>query len=418
MNKQSENSVNRFKLLTITHKTANINHIGRYIPAVSQDKEALAKRLHEVKAALNIDELLYLVTCNRLTFLLVTEQEINDSFIIRFFSVLHPNIPEVCVGGLLNVIARYEGIASIRHLFSLASSLDSLVVGEREITRQLREAYDFCKANELTKDHIRLAMKMTIPVAKEVYTQTKIGENSVSVVALAMKCLLKKQLPLNTRFLVIGAGKTNSTALKILQKQGCQNFSIFNRTLKNAEALAHKVGGRAYSLEALKEYRAGFDVLISCTGSTETMICPQLYQSLLAGETTLKTVIDLAVPNDIHPLVPQLFAVHYIEVEKLRFLAAQNLELRKKEVEKAKVIVAKKAEEFTTLLQNRKIEKAIAAVVPPRIKAIKEKALESVFQKQIDKMDAESRATLEQVVNYLEKKYLSIPIVAAKEILK
>ncbi|MFK7904596.1 MAG: glutamyl-tRNA reductase [Chitinophagales bacterium] len=408
--------MNKFKLITITHKTANINHIGQYIPTVGQDKEALAVLLQQVKTALNIDELLYLATCNRLTFLLVTEQEVDDVFIIRLFSLLHPNIPEVCLGGLLDVVAQYEGMASIQHLFSIAASLDSLVVGEREITRQLREAYDYCKKYELTQDHIRLAMKMAIPTAKKVYTHTKIGENSVSVVALAMKFLLKKQLPENTRFLIVGAGTTNSTALKILKKYGYHRFSIFNRTLKNAEALVGKVGGCAYSLEELTVFQGGFDVLISCTGSTEAMIRPDLYEFLLAGEKTPKTVVDLAVPNDIHPQIIQQFPVDYIEVEKLRFLAAQNLELRKKELEKAEVIVSKMAEEFASMLQNRKIERAMASVIPPRIKAIREKAMESVFQKRIDKMDAESRATLEQVVNYLEKKYISIPILAAKEV--
>ncbi len=407
--------MNKFKLITITHKTANINHIGQYIPTVGQDKEALARLLQQVKIAMNIDELLYLATCNRLTFLLVTEKKVDDFFVSQLFSLLHPKIPEVCLGGLLNVVACYQGMASIHHLFSIAASLDSLVVGEREITRQLREAYDYCKKHKLTQDHIRLAMKMAIPTAKEVYTHTKIGENSVSVVALAMKSLLKKQLPENTRFLIVGAGTTNSTALKILKKYGFHRFSIFNRTLSNAEALVEKVGGCAYSLEELKVFQGGFDVLISCTGSTEAMIQPDLYEFLLAGERMPKTVIDLAVPNDIHPQIIEQFPVDYIEVEKLRFLAAQNLELRKQELEKAEVIVSKRAEEFTVTLQNRRIEKAMASVVSPRIKAIRERAMDAVFQKQIDKMDAESRATLEEVVNYLEKKYMSIPILAAKE---
>ncbi|MEZ4887082.1 MAG: glutamyl-tRNA reductase [Chitinophagales bacterium] len=408
--------MNTFKLITITHKTANINHIGQYIPTANHDKDALAKILKEVKTALNIDELLYLATCNRLTFLFVTEQEVDDLFIIDFFSRLHPDIPEVCLGGLLDVIARYEGIAGIQHLFSIAASLDSLVVGEREITRQLREAYDFCKKHQLTDDHIRLAIKMAIPVAKEIYTNTKIGENSVSVVALAMKALLKNHLPKNTRFLIVGAGTTNSTALKILRKYGYHNFHIFNRTFKNAQALAHKVGGQAYSLEQLKEYREGFDVLISCTGSTDAIITPNLYQSLLAGDGQPKIVIDLAVPNDIHPDVVRQFPLQYIEVEKLRFLAGQNLELRKNEVAKAEMIVSKRAEEFTAMLQNRKIEKAMASIIPHKVKAIKKRAMESVFQKEIEQMDEASRTTLDLIVNYLEKKYISIPIIAAKEI--
>ncbi len=414
--KQRQQRLNKFQLITITHKTANINHIGQYIPAVSQNKQALAEVLHQAKAALEIEELLYLTTCNRLTFLLVTDQEVNDTFIVRLFSILHPNIPEVCLGGLLNVVARYKGLESIQHLFSVASSLDSLVVGEREITRQLREAYEYCRSHQLAGDSVRMAMKMAIPVAKEVYTQTKIGENSVSVVALAMKELLKKQLPKNTRFLIIGAGTTNNTALKILQKYDYHDFHVFNRTLRNAQALVEKRGGVAYSLEELEVFRGGFDVLISCTGSTEVMVTPERYASLLEGDTQPKFVIDLAVPNDIHPAVVEQFDLQYIAVEKLRFLAAQNLELRKQEVAKAQEIVVERADEFTILLKNRQIERAMASIIPNRVRDVKAKALESVFQKQINEMDEQSRATLELVVNYLEKKCISIPIVAAREV--
>ncbi len=409
--------MNSFKLLTITHKTANINHIGQYIPSVNQNKEDLATTLHQVKAAFDIDELLYLATCNRLTFLFVTDQEITDPFIIKLFAMLHPGIPKACLGGLLNVMARYEGIDCIDHLFSVAASLDSLVIGEREILRQLRTAYEFCHQHKLTGDHIRLAMKMAIPTAKEVYTHTKIGENSVSVVSLAMRALLQKNLPADTRFLIIGAGQTNTTAAKILLQNGYTQFCIFNRSLSNAEALAKNVNGRAFELTKLPHFREGFDVIVTCTGAMESVISCELYESILAGEAGQKTIVDLAVPNDVHRKVVQNFDIDYIEVEKLRFLAAQNMELRKKEVTKATVIVETRVEEFDLLLRKRKVERAMTSVIPRKIKDIKARALGSVFQKEIAAMDEESQKTLERVVNYLEKKYIGIPITVAKEAL-
>ena len=410
--------MNSFKLLTITHKTANINHIGQYIPSVNQNKADLATTLHQVKAAFDIDELLYLATCNRLTFLFVTDQEITDSFVIKLFAMLHPGIPKACLGGLLNVMARYEGIDCINHLFSVAASLDSLVIGEREILRQLRTAYDFCHAHKLTGDHIRLAMKMAIPAAKEVYTHTKIGENSVSVVSLAMRVILQKNLPAHTRFLFIGAGQTNSTAAKILKQNGYTDFYIFNRSLKNAEALAKNVNGKAFTLSELPNFKEGFDVIITCTGAMETMVDEEIYESLLQGDDSPKIIVDLAVPNDVHRNVVENFDVDYIEVEKLRFLAAQNMELRKKEVSKAAAIISERVEEFDRVLRKRKVERAMTSVIPRKIKDIKARALGSVFQKEIEAMDEESRKTLEKVVNYLERKYIGIPITVAKEALE
>lgn len=409
--------MNSFKLLTITHKTANINHIGQYIPSVNQNKEDLSTTLHQVKAAFDIDEILYLATCNRLTFLFVTDQEITDPFIIKLFAMLHPGIPKACLGGLLNVMAQYEGIDCINHLFSVAASLDSLVIGEREILRQLRTAYDFCHQHKLTGDHIRLAMKMAIPTAKEVYTHTKIGENSVSVVSLAMRALLQKNLPADTRFLIIGAGQTNTTAAKILIQNGYTRFSIFNRSLKNAQALAQNINGRAFALTDLPHFNEGFDVIITCTGAMEAVIDSEIYKSILMGDTSPKIIVDLAVPNDVHRSVVQNFDIDYIEVEKLRFLAAQNMELRKKEVTKATAIVETRVGEFELLLRKRKVERTMTSVIPRKIKDIKARALGSVFQKDIAAMDEESRKTLEKVVNYLEKKYIGIPITVAKEAL-
>jgi len=409
--------VNSFKLLTITHKTANINHIGQYIPSVNQNEEDLATTLHQVKAAFGIDEILYLATCNRLTFLFVTDQEITDPFIIKLFAMLHPGIPKACLGGLLDVMAQYEGIDCIKHLFSVASSLDSLVIGEREILRQLRLAYDFCHKHKLTGDHIRLAMKIAIPTAKEVYTHTKIGENSVSVVSLAMRALLQKNLASDTRFLLIGAGQTNTTAAKILQQNGYTQFCIFNRSLKNAETLAKKTNGRAFALTDLPHFKEGFDVIVTCTGAMESVVNKDLYVSLLGDDKRAKTIVDLAVPNDIHRSVVNDFDVDYIEVEKLRFLAAQNMELRKKEVYKAEKIVTARVEEFDILLRKRKVERTMTSVIPRKIKDIKARALGLVFQKEIAAMDEASRQTLENVVNYLEKKYIGIPITVAKEAL-
>ncbi len=409
--------MNSFKLLTITHKTANINHIGQYIPSVNQNKEDLATTLHQVKAAFDIDEVLYLATCNRLTFLFVTDQELTDSFIIKLFAMLHPGIPKACLGGLLNVIAKYEGIACIEHLFSVASSLDSLVVGEREILRQLRTAYEFCSQHKLTGDRIRLAMKLAIPTAKEVYTYTKIGENSVSVVSLAMRALLQKNLTQDTRFLLIGAGQTNETAAKILQQNGFTHFTIFNRSLENAQKLAKKTNGRAFALANLASFNEGFDVIVTCTGAMETIVTKEIYTALLQGDTQRKVIVDLAVPTDVHRSVVQDFEMEYIEVEKLRFLAAQNLELRKKEIGNATAIVTAKVEEFNLLLRKRKVERTITSVIPRKIKDIKARALGLVFQKEIAAMDETSRQTLEKVVNYLEKKYIGIPISVAKEAL-
>ncbi|HRK25691.1 MAG TPA: glutamyl-tRNA reductase [Chitinophagales bacterium] len=406
--------MNHFSVITITHKTANINHIGQYIPSYN-DSHSLATTLHHVKAEMDIAELMYLATCNRVTFFMVQNSttQIDRPYLLRFFAHLHPNIPAHCLHDMANLVTVYNGSDAVKHIFEVAASIDSLVVGEREILRQLKEAYTFCSERHLTGDSIRLAMKTAIPLAKDIYTQTKIGENSVSVVSLAMQKMLALAPPKDARIVIVGAGQTNTLVSKFLLKYGFTNYTIFNRTLKNAQHLANKLNGAAHTLEDLAHYTGNFDILISCTGAKEPVITHAIYQQLLAADTNPKIVIDLAVPNDVAATVKNSFPIHYIEVEELRELAQENLRLRKEEIVKARHLIANKLEEFKLLIRQRRIERAMAAL-PEQIKDLKDKAFNTVFQKEIAQLDENSRAILQKVVGYLEQKYIGIPIKIAK----
>jgi len=410
--------VNNFRVVTITHKTANINHIGRYIPSVNANPTQLAAVLHQIKLLLHIDELMYMATCNRLTFLMVCEQPVNDQFLIQLFSLLHPNIPQHCIGGMLDVVAVYNGTNSVQHIFEVAASLDSLVVGEREIIRQLRQAYEFSRKHKLTGDNIRLLIETAIPLAKEVYTNTKIGENSVSVVSLAMQEMLSLSPSKNSRFVIVGAGQTNTLVAKFLLKHDFKHFVVFNRTRSNAEHLGAKLNAAGYTLDELASYKKGFDILITCTGAAAPIITPKIYTHLLQGDKQPKIVVDLAVPTDVANDVLQQNNINYIAVEKLRSRAAENLALRKQEIVNAQVIIEERLGTFKTLLRKRRVERVMASEIPSRVKAVKERALTSVFQKEIAKMDEASQRTLERVVAYLEKKYIGIPITVAKSALE
>ena len=152
--------------------------------------------------------------------------------------------------------------------------MNSLVIGEREILRQLREAYDQSVAWKLTGDDIRLAMRAAVETAKAVYSNTRIGEKPVSVVSLAIQKLLAAKTPKEARILLIGAGQTNKLVTKFLHKHSFSNVVVFNRTLEKAEGLANMVDGKAYTLDHLQEYQGGFDCMIVCTGATKALVDP------------------------------------------------------------------------------------------------------------------------------------------------
>ena len=273
-----------------------------------------------------------------------------------------------------------------------------------------------CKEAGLTGDGLRMFMNCIVKTAKEVYTHTNISKNPISVVSLAYRKLKDLNLCANARILIIGAGETNRNISKYLQKHKFSNFSVFNRTVENAKKLAADLRGEAYNLEALKTFDKGFDVIITCTSATEPIITTEIYKSLLQGDTTRKTIVDLAIPNDTAPAVLELFPVNFIEVHSLNEVAKKNLQERYEELTHAEKIIAQNIDAFLVELKQRKIELAMRQV-PEKIKEIRNMAINTVFADEVMGMDQQSRETLEKVINYMEKKYISVPMIMAKDIL-
>jgi len=401
-----------YKILTITHRQTPLQSIGKFVIA-HENEAGLKGQLEALKVGFGVEELLYLATCNRVLFLLHTDKALDQDFIQKFFHAVNPDLS---IDFIEKHVTLLEGKKATDHLFKVAASIDSLVVGEREILRQLREAYDRCLGWGLTGDNIRILMQAVVGAAKEVYGQTRLGEKSVSVVSLAVKQLLKTKLPKNARILMIGAGQTNMLVAKFLAKYGFNNVAVFNRTFEKAGQVAAMVGGKAHSFDELLSYRQGFDCLIVCTGATQTVVDKTLYTNLLAGETDQKVVIDLSVPNNVCKKVSQGFDIHFIEVEGLRALAQENLSFREQEVAAAGQLLERHLEAFQITARNRRIERALHKI-PSEVTAVKERALNEVFKKEVEVLDEATRQLLERMMTYMEKKCTGIPIKVAKEAL-
>lgn len=400
------------KVIAFTHKQIELKDLGKLVIC----HENLPEKLHAVKARFGISELFYLATCNRVEFVMLTSQTVDKDFGRRFMHALNMGLCPVSTSAYLEAAEIYEDKEALEHLLRTSCSLESLVVGEKEILAQLRKAYEVCREAGLTGDGMRMFMNCVVKTAKEVYTLTNISKNPISVVSLAYRALRDIKLGINSRVLIIGAGETNQNISKYLQKHKFTNFAVFNRTLSKAKQLANDLGGEAYSLEALKTYKKGFDAIITCTSSTEPIITSELYQSLLNGEKSKKTIVDLAVPNDVAPEVIENFQVNYIEVQSLKEVAKRNMKERYGELTHAENIINQNISAFIVELKQRRIELAMRQV-PEKIKEIRNTALNSVFAEEVQGMDKESRDVLEKVINYIEKKYISVPMIMAKDIL-
>ena len=400
------------KIIAFTHKQIDLKALGKLVIC----EHTLDDRLRNIQSELRIKEIFYVGTCNRVEFVFTSAEEVNKKFISRFLHVLDMGLPEEYMEQFIENVSVYEKTQAFNHLLRTSCSLESLVVGEKEILAQVRRAYEACRLAGFTGDYMRMIMNRVVKTAKEVYTHTNISKNPVSIVSLAYRKLRELNMCANSRLLIIGAGETNNNIAQYLKKHKYSNFSIFNRTIEKAESLAKDLNGTAYPLSALADYHQGFDVIITCTGATEPIITEEIYTKLLNGNTGKKVIVDLAIPNDVAPEVVDNYPLHYIEVETLKETARKNIQERYDELVNAEHIIEENIKEFESVLRQRKIELAMSDV-PQKIKDIKHKAIHAVFADEINTLDDNSRAVLERVMDYMEKKCITIPMVMAKEIL-
>ncbi len=392
-----------YSVLSISHKNTSLEDVGRFHMEHSDPK------LKSLKINLGLSELYYLSTCNRVEF--YGYGKISE----EAAQVLCDTVLDSYPGYLVDKIRVYQGEIAARHLFQVASSLDSLVVGEREIITQVRTSFEKSKKNNLSGDLIRLLLRKTIETAKRIYTETNIATNPVSVVSLAYRKLRNFDLPLDANIVVVGSGITNTTLCRFLRKHGFKNFKIYNRTLSNAESLAEEIGGSAHPLSELKDFNGKCDILLSCTSAPDSVITSSIFERLKKENSKRIVAIDLAIPHDISARIPKE-DMQLININELRDEADKNIKMRESELEKCEEIIDECFSEFKGMYAERKVERLMKDV-PTQIKEIRRKTQEEVFGKDWQKLDEESQELISKMLDYMEKKCISIPMKTAKQIM-
>ena len=402
----------QFHILAFTHKKMDVSEVGKLHIELDKQKEVL----NLFKQTMELEELMFLSTCNRVEFLFCTPKNVDDNFIHTFFQTLYPHYETTQITHFENTVESYSGVLAIEHILQVASSIDSMIVGEREIITQVRNAFDTSKEMGLTGDFIRVVMRHTVETAKRVYTETSIANKPVSVVALAYHTLRDMDISLDARVLMIGAGMTNSNMAKFLRKHGFKNFTVFNRTVEKSEALAKDLHGSGYGLDTLHTFDKGFDIIITCTGSEAPIITPEIYTHLLQGEKTKKVVIDIAIPHDLDAEIVKNNHVTHISIDYLQKISDRNLLERSKEIVHVEQILSDAVESFMYIHKMRQVEIAMREV-PNMVKDIRSTAVNEVFKKELQTLDDDSREVLDKIIGYMEKKYMSMPMKLAKEIM-
>jgi glutamyl-tRNA reductase len=289
-----------------------------------------------LKLAGNLSEVVLLSTCNRVEIYGVTPRV--NGHVHRLFQQLTPH-----ADALDSCLYVKEGDEALRHLFSVAGGLDSMVLGETEITGQIKQAYQAAHEAGLTGKVTNRCFQTAFQVAKEIRTTTNIGRGATSVGSAAVELaerIFDGDLARKT-VLIIGAGKMGEACVRHLTKKGAQSILVGNRSPERAQRLAAEFGGRAVRFEECLPAMAEADIVVSSTGAPQTILHrDDLAKVLPMRQHRPLILIDIAVPRDIDADVQNLEGVYLFNIDHLEALVRENVRLREQELNRCRDIIA------------------------------------------------------------------------------
>jgi glutamyl-tRNA reductase len=297
---------------------------------------------------------------------------------------------------------------AVRHLYRVASSLDSMVVGEGQILGQVREAYRAATEEHCAGQILNRLFHTSLRVGKKVRSETGIGDSSLSVPRVAVKLAEEVFGDLaGRRALVLGAGDMCELVVKHLKDRGVVDLLIANRTPERARLLAERVGGRAVAFDALTAELPEVDVVVSSTGSGEWVVQSETVAGALALRSEPLFFIDIAVPRDIDPVVQTLGSVYLYDIDDLQAVVERNAEGRQDAAEEGEAMISPAVLEFTGWLSTLH--------VVPLIQELRDGAEQirrHELARALERMEisAEEAASVERMSHSLVNKLLHGPI--------
>jgi glutamyl-tRNA reductase len=329
----------RFQLIGVNHNTAPVEVRERLAIPESRLPEA-CKKLAEHPG---IDEGMILSTCNRVEILANTKNGAGAdlrAFLQNYFQL----------DGLeLNKhLYEYNEREAVRHLFRVAASLDSMVVGEPQILGQVKEAYATARAVGAVRAQLDQLVTRAFAVAKRVRTETAVGSSSVSIASVAVELAKKIFGNLHGKHVyLVGAGKMSELAARHLMAHGCASIFVANRTYDRAVSLAYKFQGQAIHFEDLHKTCDRADIVITSTGAPHAIFRREHGELFLTRRKNRPMFfIDIAVPRDVDPAMNKLDGIFVYDIDDLQQAVASHVADRRKEAERAEAIVATEVERF------------------------------------------------------------------------
>jgi glutamyl-tRNA reductase len=392
-----------FNILGINHKTAPV--ALREKVAFSEDR--LVAALHTLRQENGVTEVVILSTCNRTE--VYWSGSASGAELSQWLEKHHGNDLDLAPS-----LYNHQESRAVEHAFSVASGLDSMVLGEAQILGQLKDAYRVAQETGSTGPVLNKLFQAAFSAAKRVRSETRIGANAVSLASATVSLARRVYSDLSAHSaLLIGAGEMNALTARHFMSAGVKRMVIANRTLERAQTLAAEINAHAVGLSDLDKELAQADIVISCTGSPTPLL------SKLAVETAIRArrrrpifMVDMAVPRDIEAEVADLEDVYLFSIDDLQQLVDENMQQREVAAGGARLVIAEEVNRFLT--ESR------AQDAGPAIRALRQQA-EGIRQQTVEqarRMVASGKSTdevIEYLANTLTNRLLHTPTQALRQ---
>ncbi len=343
-----------FFVLGVNHKNCPVE----FREMLHFSPEILGTALSRLREYPQIQEAVVFSTCNRVEFYGYSESPgIPEGAVLDWLET----VKEISTSLFSSYLYKFEGQETMRHLFRVASGLDSLVIGENEVLGQLREAFRAANEAGTVKTFLYRLMEKALKTGKDVRTKTKINEGAVSIPSVAVELAEKIFSHLSgKKIMVLGTGEMGSLTLKSLKQAGGEALYAVSRNPERGRKIAQEFGLEWVPFESWEPCLAEIDILIASTSAIEPIVrFEQINRLMKARPHRPLFLIDIAVPRDIDPRVNSLDNVYLYNIDDLKNTAASNLKLRSREIQAAETMAGDAVTDFQAWMENLKVRPTV-----------------------------------------------------------
>lgn len=396
-------------VIGLSHKTAPVEIREK----ISFSEKALPDALHKLRQYPSVKEGAILSTCNRVeVYSVVKDLEDGTAQVKKFFSDFHDSVNPKEITPHLYV---YSAEDAVRHIFRVASSLDSMVVGEPQILGQIKDAFEYSLSNEATGVILNRLFKKAISVAKMIRTETGIAESAVSVSYTAVELAKKIFEHLEDKaVMLVGAGEMSELAAKHLKNNGVKNVMVSTRTYQRAIKLAKEFNGKATKFEDFPSEMVNADIVICSTGAPHYLIRYDMVEQIIHQRRNRPVFfIDISVPRNIDPDINKIDNVYLYDIDDLQSVVEANRKEREKEGEKAEEIIRAEVSTFSNWFKTLEVVPTIVAL-KEKMEDIRKAELEKTISK-LKNVTNEEKKSIENMASAIVNKIIHTPLIALKQ---